>query len=96
MNQHITKGSVLDDLGLNQFEAHNLKMRAALMRALEKYVETQGWTQAHTASILNITQPRVSDIRRGKIERFTLDMLITLLEKCGVHVSLVIEDKWVA
>ena len=93
MIAHITKGSVLDDLGLDSREAKNLKMRAVLMRELEHQVLARGWTQIQAAKALGVTQPRVSDLKRGKIELFTIDMLVNMLTKCDISVSLVIDDR---
>jgi len=93
MKHHITKGSVLDDLGLSQEEAQNLKIRAVLMRELEHQIKTHGWTQTQAAKILGVTQPRMSNLIRGKIELFTIDMLVNMLTKCGIPVSLVIDDR---
>jgi len=67
MKHHVTKGSIFDDLNFEQAEAENLKIRAALMRTLEQEIEKRELTQARAAKMLGITQPRVSDLIRGKI-----------------------------
>ena len=96
MKKHITKGSVLDDLGLEPGEAENLKMRAALMRAIESEMKKQKLTQVAAAKLLSISQPRVSDLVRGKIHLFTIDCLITILLRLGKPVHLVIDDRLAA
>lgn len=93
MKHHITKGSVLDDLGLSQEETQNLKIRAALMRELERYIKEHNLTQEKAAKLFDVAQPRISDLVRGKIELFTIDVLVNMLTKCGIPVSLVIDDR---
>ena len=63
------------------------------MRELEHQVLARGWTQIQAAKALGVTQPRVSDLKRGKIELFTIDMLVNMLTKCDISVSLVIDDR---
>lgn len=87
MKHKISKGSVFDDLGFSKSEASNLKVRAALMRAIEKEIIKRDLTQIQAAKLLDITQPRYSDLIRGKIHLFTIDMLIKMLSKLGMQVS---------
>lgn len=96
MKNHVTKGSVFDDLGFDAQEAHNLKIRAALMRAIEQEIDKRKLTQEKAAKLLGITQPRVSDLTRGKIQLFTIDILINILEKLGKPVSIIIDDRLAA
>ncbi len=93
MSNHVTKGSIFNDLGFNEAEAENLKIRAALMRAIEKYIEDNNLTQAAAAKLMGVYQPRVSDLLQGKIDKFTIDMLINMLAKAHVSVSLVVDDR---
>ena len=93
MKNHVTKGSVLDDLNLSKEEAQNLKIRAVLMRELEHQIKLNQWTQKEAAQKLNVSQPRISNLIKGKIELFTIDMLVNMLTKCGVPVSLIIDDR---
>ena len=93
---HTTKCSVFDDLGFDSAESCNLKIRAALMREIEKYIQEQGLTQKHAAEIFGITQPRVSDLVNGKINLFTIDNLVIMLSKVNIPVSLVIDDRLAA
>lgn len=96
MKRHITEGSVFDDLGFDTAEASNLKIRAALMRAIEQELDKQKLTQAKAAKLLGVSQPRISDIKRGKIQLFTIDVLINMLAKIGKPVSLIIDDRLAA
>lgn len=93
MSNRITTGSIFDDLKFSEAEAENLKIRAGLMRAIEKYIAENQLTQAAAAKIMGVYQPRISDLLQGKINKFTIDMLVNMLSKAHVPVSLVIDDR---
>ena len=76
-----SSGNVFLDLGFDPAEATVLQMRAKLMSDLRLYIEKHELTQAEAAKRLGIAQSRVSDLVRGKWEKFSLEMLITL-EAC--------------
>ena len=78
-----SKGSVFLDLGFEPAEAAVLQMRANLMADLRIYIEKNRLTQAEAAKRLGIAQSRVSDLVRGKWEKFSLEMLITLEARRG-------------
>nr|WP_294518380.1 helix-turn-helix transcriptional regulator [uncultured Rhodopila sp.] len=65
-----------------------MKLRSALMIALEQHIQAKGWTQAEAARVLNMTQPRVSDLMRGKIDLFGLDTLVNMLTAAGMRVEI--------
>ncbi|MDR3490828.1 MAG: XRE family transcriptional regulator [Gammaproteobacteria bacterium] len=96
MKPHVTKGSVFDDLGFDVAEASNLKIRAALMHAIKQELEKQKLTQAKAAKLLGVAQPRMSDLKRGKIQLFTIDVLVNMLAKLGKPVSFIIDDSLAA
>jgi len=75
--------NVFLDLGFEPAEAAVLEMRANLMSDLRAYIEREGLTQVEAATRLGITQSRVSDLVRGKWEKFSLEMLITLEARLG-------------
>lgn len=83
-----SSGNVFLDLGFPPEEAALLAMRADLMARLRLTIDEKGWTQADAAKALGIAQSRVSDLVRGKWERFSLDMLITLASRAGLHPKL--------
>ena len=85
--------NVFSDLGFSEDEAENLKIRADLMIELTKLIEAQGLTQAAAAGVLGVTQPRVSDLIRGKIDRFSIDTLIEMLGHAGACVSVVVTQR---
>ncbi|MDP2862702.1 MAG: helix-turn-helix transcriptional regulator [Desulfobacterales bacterium] len=83
-----SSGNVFVDLGYSPDEAAVLQMRADLMADLRKVLKARKLTQARAAEILGISQSRVSDLVRGKWERFSLEMLITLATRVGMNVTL--------
>ena len=83
-----SSGNVFVDLGYSPDEAAILQMRADLMADLRKYIHNKKLTQASAAKTLGVSQSRVSDLITGKWEKFSLEMLITLASKAGMHVKL--------
>jgi predicted XRE-type DNA-binding protein len=79
-------GNVFTDLGFPQAEAENLLLRSQLMS--EVRAVARGLTQAQAAKRLGVSQPRLNDLLRGKIEKFSLDALVVMLGKAGMHVEL--------
>jgi len=84
--------SVWDAIEDTPAEAENMKLRSGLMIALEDHIRRQGWTQAEAARRLGVTQPRVSDLMRGKINLFGLDALVNMVAAAGLHVELRIAE----
>jgi predicted XRE-type DNA-binding protein len=83
-----SSGNVFTDLGFDPGEAAVMGLRADLMGRLRVLVQTEGWTQAQAAERFGIAQSRVSDLVRGKWDKFSLDMLITLAARAGHKVEL--------
>lgn len=81
-------GNVFLDLGFSPEEATILAMRSQLMGELRIKIRDEKWTQAEAAKVLGVSQSRVSDLIRGKFEKFSLDMLITLATRAGKQVEL--------
>ncbi len=77
-------GNVFIDLGFPAEEAANLVVRADLMIAITKIIESRKLAQAEAASLFRVSQPRVSDLVRGKIDRFSVDGLIAMIGHAGV------------
>ncbi|SDV46744.1 helix-turn-helix domain-containing protein [Chitinasiproducens palmae] len=67
--------------------ADNMKLRSALMMAVEQRIKERGWTQAQAARQLGVTQPRISDLLRGKIDLFSLDTLVNMVSAAGLHLE---------
>lgn len=83
-----SSGNVFSDLGFPPEEATVLAMRADLMARLRLLISKRKWTQAEAAEKLGISQSRVSDLVRGKWDKFSLDMLIALATRAGLRVQL--------
>ena len=84
-----SKANVFRDLGFAREEAEHLLIRGRLMIQIERVLKARGLTQAAAAKIMRVTQPRVSDLLRGKIALFSTDTLIDMLARLGVRVRLV-------
>jgi len=80
--------SVWDAIEDTPEEAENMKMRSVLMTALKHHIARAGLTQAQAAKTFGVTQPRISDLTRGKITVFALDTLVTMATKAGMQVEL--------
>ena len=89
----ITKGSanLFEDLGLDVQESQNLLLRSQTMIALVHWFAASGLTQTQAAKRLGITQPRLNQLLKGKIEIFSLDALVNMATSAGMRVGLTIK-----
>ena len=85
--------NVCRDLGFPLEEAENLKGRSDLMIQLTKIIDSRGLTQLQAAKLLGVTQPRISDLMRGKIDRFSIDSLVEMLGHVGIGVRFVLKPR---
>ena len=69
-------------------DAANMKARAELMRAITEYIRSSSMTQADAAKTLGVTQPRISDLMRGKIDVFSLDTLVNMLAAAEIRLEI--------
>ena len=83
-------GNVFRDLGFSKEEAEHLLVRADLLIQVQKAITSKGLKQIEVAKTLRVTQPRVSDLLRGRIDRFSPDALIDMLARLGVGVRRVV------
>ena len=85
-----TYDTVWDALADTPQEAANLKARSELMGQIAALVEARGWTQVEAARRCGVTQPRLNDLLRGRLSRFSLDALVNIAAAlgCRVHVGL--------
>ena len=92
---NVSKGSdnVFEDLGFEAEEAANLKVRADLMLDLRRYIEQRGWTQAEAAAFFAESQPRISNLMRGEIGRFSIDKLVKMLAQAGMEIEVLVRPK---
>ena len=84
--------SVWDAIKDTPAEVENMKLRSELMMVLEKHITRTGMSQAQTAKLFGVTQPRVSDLMRGKINLFGLDALVNMAAAAGLHVEMCVLD----
>ena len=84
-------GNVFRDLGFSKEESEHLLVRADLLIQLQKAIAARGLKQAEAAKVLRATQPRVSDLLRGRIDLFSTDALIDMLARLGIGVRLVVK-----
>jgi predicted XRE-type DNA-binding protein len=86
-----SRGNVFRDLGFSPREAEHLRLRSDLMIKVQELIASRRLTQTEVAKILRVTQPRVSDLLRGRIDLFSTDALIDMLARLGVRVRLVLK-----
>ena len=80
--------SIWDAIGDTPEEAENMKLRSVLMMALKTHLTRSGMSQARAAKVLGVTQPRVSDLMRGKINLFGLDALVNMATAAGLRIEM--------
>lgn len=92
MSEEIVRssGNVFTDLGFGPEEAEHLRIRSALMSALRKLIEDRELSQAQAAKLFGVTQPRISNLVRGRIDLFSIDTLVDMLARAGIHVEVVL------
>ena len=88
-----SSGNVFRDLGFSAGEANHLRVRSELMAKLQAVITARGVKQGEAAEILGVTQPRVSDLMRGRIDLFNTEMLIDMLSKLGIRTKVVLEPR---
>jgi predicted XRE-type DNA-binding protein len=73
-------------------DAANMELRCQLMFALEQHIKRHNMTQAQAAKLFGVTQPRISDLMRGKMDRFGIDMLVNMAATAGMKIELRIHE----
>src|SRR3990167_6385047 len=86
-----SSGNVFKDLGFAEEEAKHLRVRADLLIQIQMALKARGLKQAEAAKLLGVTQPRVSDLVRGRIDLFSIDTLIDMLARLGIRAKLVLQ-----
>ena len=87
-----SSGNVFRDLGFSEEESASLLVRADLMIAITRIIDKRGWTPAEAAGALGVKQPRISELRKGKIEKFSVDLLLRYLARLGKRVDFKVSD----
>ena len=91
MKQPESYASVWDAIADTPGQAANLRARAELMQQIAAFVKKQGWTQVEAAQHCGVTQPRINDLLRGRVSRFSLDALVNISSALGCRVRVDIE-----
>ena len=84
--------SVWDAIEDTPEEAENMKLRSVLMTALKQHIARSEMTQAQAAQLFGVTQPRVSDLMRGKINLFALDALVNMAAAAGLRIEMRVRE----
>jgi predicted XRE-type DNA-binding protein len=87
-----SSGNVFRDLGFAPDEAEHLRIRSDLLIQLQKTITSRRLRQVAVAKLLGVTQPRVSDVMRGRLDLFSADTLIDMLARLGVRVRVVFRN----
>jgi predicted XRE-type DNA-binding protein len=83
--------SVWEALADTPEQAANLQARADLMRQIAELIQAEGWKQVEAAERCGVTQPRINDLLRGRVSRFSLDALVNIATALGRRVSVELE-----
>jgi len=84
--------SVWDAIEDTPEQAENMKLRSVLMMAISEHIQRNGISQSQAASLFGVTQPRISDLKRGKINLFSLDSLVNMAVAAGLRLEIKIHD----
>lgn len=84
-----SSGNLFKDMGVP--DAENMKVRAELIVEIRRLMEEKGWNQTKAAEQFGISRPRLNDILRGRLEKVTIDRLVTMLAAAGRHVRVTVD-----
>ncbi len=84
--------SVWDAIEDTPEEAENMKLRSILLTALKNHLSRTAMSQAQAAQLFGVTQPRVSDLMRGKISLFGLDALVNMATAAGLQIEMKVTE----
>ncbi len=84
-------GNVFEDLGFSRQEAVSIQLRSFLAFRLEEFIGTERLTQRQAAAFFGVSQPRISNLVRGRIELFSLDTLVDMLTCAGIRVEILLQ-----
>jgi predicted XRE-type DNA-binding protein len=88
--EHVTPadGNVFADIGFGPEEAENLLVRSHLMIEITGMIRERGLKQKQAAALFGVSQPRISDLKRGKIDEFSIDSLVNMLGHAGIRIDM--------
>lgn len=87
----VGSGNVFRDIGFKEGDAQNLLLRTDLMIEIQRSIRKAGLSQTEAAKLLGVTQPRLSDLYRHQIKRFSLDALVSLAARAGLAVRMTVK-----
>jgi predicted XRE-type DNA-binding protein len=93
MTFDVGSDNIFKDLGFPDDEAVNLQLRGSLAIEISNIIEENGWTQRKAARELGVSQPRIAEIMKTKIDHYSIDLLLKYLDKLGRRISFVIKRK---
>ncbi len=85
MNNEKSTGSVFDDLNLEPGEAEQMKIKAALFDSITEFIKSNNLTQQQAADMMGVQRSRIGDVCRGKMSGFTIDALVAMAARVGLH-----------
>jgi len=86
-----SSGNVFEDVGFTRPEAVSLELRSFLAFRLEEFIKTEALTQRQAAAFFGVSQPRISNLVRGRIDLFSLDTLVDMLTRAGVRIEVLLQ-----
>jgi predicted XRE-type DNA-binding protein len=91
---HVTPpgANLFADMGMEPVEAESLYVRSKLMYALTRIIRDRDLKQREAAALFGVSQPRISDLKRGKMDAFTIDSLVNMLAHSGMRVKVEVVD----
>lgn len=84
--------NIFEALGFDKDKAENLRIRTQLMMTLKNFIRREKLSQTDAAKIFAVSQPRISDLTKGKVDKFTIDMLVNMLAKINQHVEVKVTE----
>lgn len=87
-----SSGNVFEDLGFEKAQAANMLMRADLMIEIERFIREEKLSQRKAADFFGVHQPRINDLMNGRIEKFSVDVLLNMLQATGKRVRIQVES----
>jgi len=85
MSNKMTTGSIFDDLNLDPGEAEQMKIKAALFDSITGFIRDNNLTQQKAADMMGVQRSRIGDVCRGKMSGFTIDALVAMAARAGLH-----------
>jgi predicted XRE-type DNA-binding protein len=85
MTNEITTGSIFDDLNLDPGEAEQMKIKAALFDSITGFIKSNNLTQQQAGDMMGVQRSRIGDVCRGKMSGFSIDALVAMAARAGLH-----------